>query len=107
MENILFETDKHDLLPQSKETLDSLVTILAKNPTVNIQIEGHTDNIGDSLANIKLSFLRAESVKTYLVTHKIANTRIKTFGFGASVPLLPNTTQRGRRRNRRVSIKKT
>jgi outer membrane protein OmpA-like peptidoglycan-associated protein len=85
--------------------LDSLASILTKNKAINIVIEGHTDNNGDSLNNIKLSFLRAESVKNYLIKHKIAAKRIEIVGFGAAIPLLPNTSPRGRRRNRRVSIR--
>lgn len=105
MENVLFETTKHDLLPESFPTLDSIASIMNENQAMNIVIEGHTDAIGDSLENIKLSFLRAEHVRNYLVAHKIATKRIEIVGFGAAFPLLPNTTSRGRKRNRRVSIK--
>ena len=105
MENVLFQTEKHDLLPSSFPTLDSIVTIMTENKLINIIIEGHTDNNGDSLKNMKLSFLRAETVKNYLVSSKIATKRIEIAGFGAMIPLLPNTTSRGRRRNRRVSIR--
>lgn len=105
MENVLFESTKHDLLPASFPTLDSVVKIMAKNPSIDIIIEGHTDNVGDSLSNLKLSLLRAESVKNYLVQNKVATNRISILGFGAAFPLLPNSTSRGRRRNRRVSIK--
>ncbi len=105
MENVLFETTKHDLLPESFPTLDSIASIMNENKAMNIVIEGHTDAVGDSLENIKLSFLRAENVKNYLVAHKIATKRIEIIGFGAAFPLLPNTTARGRKRNRRVSIK--
>jgi OmpA-OmpF porin, OOP family len=105
MENVLFESTKHNLLPASFPTLDSVVKIMAKNPTIDIVIEGHTDNVGDSLNNLKLSLLRAESVKNYLVQNKVAANRISILGFGAAFPLLPNSTSRGRRRNRRVSIK--
>ncbi|TAH17535.1 MAG: OmpA family protein [Cytophagales bacterium] len=105
MENVLFESTKHDLLPASFPTLDSLVNIMVENPSIKIVIEGHTDNVGDSLSNLKLSILRAESVRNYLVQHKIAVNRIAILGFGATFPLLPNSTSRGRRRNRRVSIK--
>ena len=105
MENVLFETQKYDLLPSSTPTLDSIVKIMNENQAISILIEGHTDNVGDSLRNIKLSLLRAESVRDYLVRHKIAASRIAIAGFGAAFPLLPNSTPRGRRRNRRVSIK--
>ncbi len=105
MENVLFESTKHDLLPASFPTLDSVVKIMAKKPSIDIVVEGHTDNVGDSLSNLKLSILRAESVKNYLVKNKIAAARISILGFGAAFPLLPNSTSRGRRRNRRVSIK--
>jgi len=105
MENVLFETTSHELLPSSFATLDSIAAMMTENKTIHVIVEGHTDNIGDSLSNQKLSFLRAESVKNYLIKHKIAATRIEINGFGATIPLLPNTTAQGRRRNRRVSVR--
>ena len=78
---------------------------MKSNPTLEIRIEGHTDNIGDELSLINLSEQRAATVRDYLVNHGIDSKRIQIIGLGASHPINENTTEKGREKNRRVEIK--
>ncbi|PKK36882.1 hypothetical protein BWI96_08270 [Siphonobacter sp. SORGH_AS_0500] len=104
LKNILFETGKADLLPESIEGLTQVVEWLKANPTVEIRLEGHTDAIGDSKANMKLSIDRVTTVKQYLVNNGIEASRIETQGFGDTKPLVNSTNDQQRRQNRRVEL---
>jgi len=75
------------------------------NPTVKIQIEGHTDNIGNASDNMKLSENRAKAVVNYLVSKNISITRLTAKGFGATKPIADNSTEEGRAQNRRTELK--
>ena len=105
LKNIFFDVNKFDLKPASQVELDKVVQLLAENPTVKIQISGHTDNVGTAADNGKLSTNRARSVITYLISKGIAANRLAAKGFGATVPLSPNTTEEGRAQNRRTELK--
>jgi outer membrane protein OmpA-like peptidoglycan-associated protein len=103
--NIFFDYDQAVLRPESKPELERAVALLAEYPTVRIAIDGHTDNIGSSTYNQKLSIQRAEAVREYLVTQGgIDSTRIEVRGFGFSKPIAPNTTDEGRQQNRRTEF---
>ncbi len=104
LKNILFETGKADLLPESIEGLTQVVEWLKANPTVEIRLEGHTDAIGDSQANMKLSIDRVTTVKQYLVNKGIDASRIETQGFGDTKPLVNSTNDQQRKQNRRVEL---
>jgi outer membrane protein OmpA-like peptidoglycan-associated protein len=84
--------------PAIKEIADSLKT----NPDLNLLIEGHTDNTGNSEYNLKLSRQRAEAVKKVLLSQGIAESRLQTQGYGDSHPVATNGTAAGRAKNRRV-----
>ncbi len=86
--------------PQIKE----LAQILKSNPTLKIEIDGYTDNIGDEKYNLELSKKRAQAVKDLLVKYGINPNRIITKGFGEKYPLVPNDTYTNRALNRRVEI---
>jgi OmpA-OmpF porin, OOP family len=103
--HVLFGNNQSQLTAQARQELDSVAVVLNKKATWQIDIEGHTDNQGDSLANLSLSMQRAISVANYLVSRKIDNRRMNRRGYGNQMPLLPNTTPRGRSRNRRVVIR--
>jgi len=103
IENIFFETGKSTLLPSSYKALDSLADWLKINPSVEIQITGHTDNVGDEKENNILSSDRATSVKTYLLA-KSATNAINTNGLGSTKPIAGNETDTGRSKNRRVEF---
>ncbi len=102
--NIFFEFGKYELLPDSYPELNRLLKLMQEKPTLKIQIEGHTDNVGSDKANIELSQNRANSVYNYLVEKGIDANRIKVFGYGKSKPIANNQTDEGRQRNRRVEF---
>lgn len=105
LNNIFFETGKSTLKPKSFPELNKVVKFLNENPAVDIQIEGHTDNVGKSDANMKLSRWRARAVQQYLVTRGIDVKRVKFEGFGQTKPVAKNTTAVGKSLNRRVEFK--
>ena len=100
-----FAFDKSDLLPESYPVLDKAVTLLNQRATVNVEIQGYTDYIGTESYNQELSVERAQTVKTYLVSKGIAETRLTTVGFGKGNPVANNDTEEGRTMNRRIVFK--
>lgn len=102
--NIQFEFAKSTLQPSSLVELKKVVNFLQKNPSNNIAIYGHTDNIGNKSANLQLSINRALAVKQYLISQGIDGKRIETKGFGSSDPITTNSTDVGRAKNRRVEF---
>lgn len=107
LKNILFETNAFKLQPSSFTELDKLVTLLSENNSLQIEIGGHTDNIGNAADNLKLSTNRAKAVVEYLVSKGIAAERLKYKGYGSSKPVADNSTEAGRAKNRRTEIKVT
>lgn len=104
LNNIFFETNKSELKPESYAELDRLVTLLKKNPSMQIEIRGHTDSDGDDNYNRQLSEARAKAVYNYLVYKKIDPSRLKSKGYGETSPVAPNTTAKGKALNRRVEF---
>lgn len=104
LDNIHFATGSANLSTDSKYELDALVSILTKYPTLNIAINGHTDNVGDAAANLELSKQRAASVVNYLSTRGIGAARLRSSGFGDTQPADSNEKPEGRRKNRRVEF---
>jgi OmpA-OmpF porin, OOP family len=105
LNNIFFETAKYDLKPISFAELDKLVDILSKNPTLKIEISGHTDNVGNAAYNKTLSDNRAKSVVEYIVSKGIDQARLTHKGYGLENPVASNETEEGRALNRRVEMK--
>lgn len=104
-ENLQFETNKSTLLPTSYPELDQLILYLIKHPELKLKITGHTDNIGNSSDNLKLSYERANAVKQYLITNKDINEKsISIDGKGDKKPLNLNTNDTDREKNRRVEF---
>lgn len=104
LKNIFFDTNKYNLLPASIRELDLLIDFLNQNASVNIEIQGHTDNVGDAKLNEKLSLNRANAVYEYLIKHEIDVSRLTFKGFGANKPIADNKTEIGRKNNRRTSF---
>jgi len=104
LKNLYFEFDKHELMPRSYVELDKLLRILRENPTLHIQITGHTDNIGGTDYNKWLSRKRAQAVWQFLVDNGILASRLKYFGMGKARPIASNQTEAGRFQNRRVEF---
>lgn len=105
LKNIFFDYNRYDLKPESQVELDKVVQLLQDNPTVKIQIEGYTDNIGNAADNFKLSENRAKAVVNYLVKKNISITRLTAKGFGVAKPVADNKTEEGRAQNRRTELK--
>lgn len=103
--NVFFDTNKFNLLPISMTELNKLYEFLVQNPSLVIQIEGHTDNVGSDVLNEKLSVNRAKSVYEYLVEKGIAEKRLSYAGFGKTRPVANNDTPEGRQMNRRTAFK--
>ncbi len=104
LNNVFFETGSAELRSESFAELDRLVELLNDVPTLKIQINGHTDNVGDDASNQHLSEARAKSVFDYLVTKNIPGERLKFMGFGETQPVETNDTPEGRGRNRRTEF---
>jgi len=105
LNNIYFETDKSELLPESFPELDKLVSLMKASPQKSIEISGHTDNTGTEETNIQLSTARAKAVVDFLVSKGIASSRLTYKGYGSSIPLADNDSDEGRSKNRRVELK--
>ncbi len=103
--NIYFETDSFSILPASEPELNRLVDFLNKNTSVNVEIQGHTDDTGNESKNQNLSEQRAKSVVNYLTQNGIADLRLTYKGFGSTQPVASNETEEGRQLNRRTTIK--
>lgn len=101
-----FDFDKSVLRPESEPVLQQVLTLFTGTPTFAAEVGGHTDNVGTPAYNLKLSDARAAAVKTWLVGHGVATTRITSHGFGDTQPLLPNTSDENRFKNRRVELKR-
>ncbi len=102
--NVLFGFDRSDLTPQAKNTIDDLYTILQKYPNENVLVIGHTDDVGSSAYNQKLSVRRASSTSNYLISKGISAGRISTKGMGETDPKVANDTEAHRAENRRVEF---
>jgi len=105
LHNVFFDVNKFDLKPQSQVELDKLLQLLKDNPTLKIQISGHTDNVGKPADNLALSNSRAKAVVNYLITNGIAAARLSSKGFGETQPVADNKTEEGRGKNRRTEVK--
>jgi outer membrane protein OmpA-like peptidoglycan-associated protein len=105
LKNIFFDVNKYELKPESASELDKVVMLLKENPTLKIQISGHTDNVGRSADNLKLSNERAQSVVKYIVTKGIDMKRLSFRGYGANQPIASNTSEEGKAKNRRTELK--
>jgi outer membrane protein OmpA-like peptidoglycan-associated protein len=103
--NIFFATGSAKLLAKSYASLNNVVKILTDNPTYKVDVEGHTDITGTAEKNQVLSENRAASVKAYLVSKGVDESRISSAGFGIDKPIADNKTAAGRAKNRRVEMK--
>lgn len=102
--NIFFVTGSAKLLPKSFASLNNVVKILQDNPTYKVDIAGHTDTVGTQEKNHVLSHDRANSVKKYLISKGIDESRMTAEGYGYDRPIATNKTAAGRAKNRRVEM---
>ncbi len=103
--NVFFDFAKASLREESYSDLNRVVGFLEANPSVEIELAGHTDNVGGDAANSKLSEDRIASVRSYLVSKHISADRLTAKGFGETKPIATNDTDEGRQMNRRVEFK--
>ncbi|MFL5728964.1 MAG: OmpA family protein [Cytophagaceae bacterium] len=104
LNNVFFEQSKAVLINTSYPELDRLVEIMKENPGMEIELRGHTDNVGDPAKNMKLSEDRVQVVKDYMVSKGINAVRITGKGFGGTQPLVTNGSEETRKQNRRVEF---
>lgn len=104
LRNIFFEFGSATLKPESYPELERLAALLRNSPDLRIQINGHTDNVGDPAANLRLSESRALAVKDYLIGKGIAPERLLHKGYGMQRPIADNSAPEGRARNRRTEF---
>ncbi|MEJ2055120.1 MAG: OmpA family protein [Calditrichaceae bacterium] len=104
LEGVNFASGSATLTTNAKRILDKAVEVLKKNPDMELEIRGYTDNTGSYQGNVNISRRRAESVKAYLVLNGIYPTRLIVKGMGPENPIAPNTTAEGRAKNRRIEF---
>jgi outer membrane protein OmpA-like peptidoglycan-associated protein len=105
LQGVSFESGSARLQPGSYVELDSVAMVLLANPSLRVEIGGHTDNAGTPADNQHLSTLRAEAVRNYLVAKGVPFQQMVARGYGSTVPRTPDTTPQGRAANRRVEIR--
>ncbi len=104
LKNVFFTVNSAELKPQSTFELDKLVALLLRYPDMKIRISGHTDNTGNDRINLPLSEARARAVCQYMIRKGIEATRLKCVGYGSMLPVADNSTEEGRRMNRRTTF---
>ena len=102
LRDIYYETNSYQLTANSKIVLALFIEFLKENPTVKVEIQGHTDNVGNDDANLKLSDQRAKAVYDYVIGKGIPADRLRYKGYGESQPIADNGTAAGRAKNRRT-----
>jgi len=103
---VSFATGSEEILPNSEPILLEVADALLRNPGLElVEIQGHTDNVGDPELNRRLSQKRAEAVQTWLIQHGVEPARLMAKGYGPTRPIAPNITQHNRARNRRVQFR--
>lgn len=105
LNNVLFELGKSALTRESYKELDRIVEFLIENPAIKIEIGGHTDNVGGSELNQRLSLARAQTVSRFLIKKGVGKNRVSVKGYGPANPMTSNSTAEGRALNRRVEFK--
>jgi OOP family OmpA-OmpF porin len=105
LKDVVFDTEKWEIKSQSFNSLDKAIDILKKNPSLKLEVQGHTDNTGTQKYNQILSEKRAHTVVEYLMKKGISKDRVTSAGYGFSTPAATNETPEGRAQNRRVELK--
>jgi len=104
LQNIQFEFNSSALTEDSQAGIQMLTAFLQRNPELNVELAGHTDNVGSESYNLKLSSDRANVVRQALIENGIDEARLKAQGYGSSKPLVPNDSEENRARNRRTEM---
>ncbi len=105
LHNVFFETESHALQNESLAELNKVYEFLERNPSIQAEISGHTDNTGSPQHNMELSEQRAKAVVDFLLSKGIGRDRLLSVGYGEEVPVAKNDTEEGRSLNRRTELK--
>lgn len=106
LHGVTFQSGRSALTRSSFAVLDQVAASLAAHPDVNIEIAGHTDNVGSARTNLLLSRARADAVRAYLARRGVSPARMISRGYGESQPVASNATEDGRSENRRVELRR-
>lgn len=104
LSNIFFNSNEYILQEKSSVELEKIKQFMLLNPQVQVEISGHTDDIGSAQYNLDLSQKRAEAVTSYLIQEGISKERLKAIGYGEQKPIAENSTEKGRSENRRIEF---
>lgn len=105
LRGVHFDFNLATLRPDSEGALQAVARALASRTALKIEVQGHTDAVGDDASNLKLSEARAASVATWLTAHGVSSSRLTARGFGETQPVADNDSDAGRAKNRRVELK--
>tara|TARA_B100000809_G_scaffold245327_1_gene272172 strand:+ start:8074 stop:10191 length:2118 start_codon:yes stop_codon:yes gene_type:complete len=105
LKNIFFDSRESIIKDESIPELERLVSLMTDNPSLKIEISGHTDDVGSEVYNQDLSEARAKSVVDYLVNQSVSISRLNPIGYGLTQPIASNSTSQGRQMNRRTEFK--
>ena len=105
LNNLFFDSNQAVLKPRSRTELDRLVEFLRQNPSLRVEVAGHTDNVGTPAANLTLSQRRAQAVLAYLSAHGVPAARLRARGYGETKPLAANDSEAHRAENRRIELR--
>jgi len=105
LEHVFYNTGSAALSDLSKYELDNLTSIMKANPTVKVELAGHTDSQGDDSMNMSLSQSRAQNVMNYLLNKGLSTNRLTHTGYGETLPIGDNGTEAGREQNRRTELR--
>jgi outer membrane protein OmpA-like peptidoglycan-associated protein len=105
LRNVFYAYNSWELMEQSRIELNKVVQLMNENPTLKVEISGHTDNTGTPEYNLGLSDRRAASVTNFLTSHGISPERMTARGYGLTRPITTNETEEGRAVNRRTELK--
>jgi outer membrane protein OmpA-like peptidoglycan-associated protein len=107
LDNVLFDTGKSTLKSLSFTELNEVVEVMKLKKKMNIEVAGHTDDVGSDASNMTLSQARADAVRNYLISKGIEANRVIAVGYGETQPVADNTTEEGRKQNRRTEVRIT
>jgi outer membrane protein OmpA-like peptidoglycan-associated protein len=107
LEAVTFASGTADLTPRARAALDGVAGSLIGNPSVTVEVAGHTDNTGRRATNLRLSQERAHAVRAYLLRKGVPAEQVTARGYGPDQPVASNATAEGRSQNRRVELKRT
>lgn len=105
LDNVFFDTGKSTLRPESYKELNELAEFMKLKKTLQIEIAGHTDNVGDDIANMKLSQERANACRDYLIKNGVTAVKVSAKGYGETQPAATNDTEAGKQKNRRTEVR--